>query len=79
MRTTIEIPDNLRAKLLKVAAERGEKGFSHIMEEALDIYFEAHEGLREKQRRAVALKGLVQPNEAAKLRETTQKIRESWR
>lgn len=79
MRTTIEIPDNLRAKLLKVAAERGEKGFSHIMEEALDIYFAANDGLREKQRRAVALKGLVQPNEAAKLRETTQKIRESWR
>jgi len=79
MRTTIEIPDNLRAKLLKVAAERGEKGFSHIMEEALDIYFEAHDGLREKQRRAVALKGLIRHDEAATLRETTQKIRGSWR
>ena len=79
MRTTIEIPDKLRAKLLKVAAERGEKGFSHIMEEALDIYFAVNDGLRDKQRRAVALKGLVRSEDAAKLRESTKKTRESWR
>lgn len=79
MRTTIEIPDQLRAKLLKAAAERGEKGFSHIMEEALNIYFTETDTLREKQRRAVNLRGQVPKQDAEKLRASTQNIRESWR
>jgi metal-responsive CopG/Arc/MetJ family transcriptional regulator len=79
MRTTIEIPDNLRAKLLKAAAERGEKGFSHIMEEALNIYFTETDSLRDKQRRAAALKGQMSKTDGEKLRVSTQAIRESWR
>jgi metal-responsive CopG/Arc/MetJ family transcriptional regulator len=79
MRTTIEIPDHLRAKLLRAAAERGEKGFSHIMEEALVNYFTETESLREKQRRAIALKGQLSKPDSEKLRAATQALRESWR
>ena len=35
MRTTIELSDEHRARLLELAARRGEKGFSSIVEEAL--------------------------------------------
>ena len=40
MRTTVEIPDEQRAKLLQLAAQRGEKGFSRLVQEALDLYLE---------------------------------------
>ena len=36
MRTTVEINDRFRARLLQIAAERGEKGFSGMLEEALE-------------------------------------------
>lgn len=48
MRTTIEITDEQRAKLLELAARRGEKGFSILVQEALDLY------LREQGRLAAA-------------------------
>jgi predicted transcriptional regulator len=38
VRTTIELRDELRAKLLEMAGRRGEKGFSHLVEEAVDRY-----------------------------------------
>jgi len=38
VRTTVEISDAQRAALLKLAAERGEKGFSRLVGEALDRY-----------------------------------------
>ena len=39
MRTTIEIPDLLRKKLILEAAENNQKGFSEIVVYALDEYF----------------------------------------
>ena len=36
MRTTVEIPDVQRARLLELAARRGEKGFSRLVQEAID-------------------------------------------
>ena len=38
MRTTVEIRDDQRAKLLEIAARRGEKGFSRVVQEALDLF-----------------------------------------
>jgi len=38
VRTTIEIKPGHRARLLEVAARRGEKGFSSVIAEALESY-----------------------------------------
>jgi hypothetical protein len=38
MRTTIELDDVHRAALLRLAAERGEKGFSRLVGEAVEAY-----------------------------------------
>ncbi len=43
MRTTIEIPDEQRARLLEIAGRRGEKGFSKLVQEALELYLNDHE------------------------------------
>lgn len=44
MRTTIELSDRTHARLRARAAERGMRGFSAIVEEALEHLFEKDEG-----------------------------------
>ena len=41
MRTTIEIKPEHRARLLELAARRGNKGFSELVGEALEAYLRA--------------------------------------
>jgi tRNA(fMet)-specific endonuclease VapC len=48
MRTTIELKDESRAKLLAIAARRGEKGFSRLIDEAVEQYVPARRGGRRR-------------------------------
>lgn len=79
MRTTIEISPEHRARLMELAARRGEKGFSKLVKQALDAYLRSQTGEEEKRRRALMLKGALDSRDAERLRETTREIRESWR
>jgi predicted transcriptional regulator len=79
MRTTIEISPEHRARLMELAARRGEKGFSKLVKQALDAYLRSQTGEEEKRRRALMLKGALDSRDAERLRETTRQIRESWR
>ncbi len=79
MRTTIEIPDEQRARLLEIAGARGEKGYSRLVREAIDLF------LKERQRRegmvkaALAQRGALQNDDADEFEERIRQIRESWR
>jgi hypothetical protein len=79
MRTTIEIKPEHRARLLELAARRGEKGFSKLVEEALEAYFRSQSEGDPARARAEALKGALRAEEADALRETVRELRESWR
>lgn len=79
MRTTIEITDEQRARLLEAAAQRGEKGFSSIVQEALTQYFEAQEQRKEAVRRAVRAIGTIPATEVDRLEKDVRKLRRSWR
>lgn len=79
MRTTIEIPDETRSKLLELAARRGEKGFSRIVQEALDQYFAAKADRQDRVDKAVAALGSLDPAEAERLERQVRELRESWR
>jgi hypothetical protein len=79
MRTTIEISPEHRARLMELAARRGEKGFSKLVKQALDAYLRSQTGEEKKRRRALMLKGALDSRDAERLRETTREIRESWR
>jgi hypothetical protein len=79
MRTTIEISPEHRARLMELAARRGEKGFSKLVGQALDAYLKSQSGEEEKRQRALMLKGALDRREAERLRGATRKIRESWR
>jgi hypothetical protein len=79
MRTTIEMKPEHRAHILALAANRGEKGFSAVVAEALELYLEMQDGRESAIRKALALKGSATETEAAALAAHARKIRENWR
>lgn len=79
MRTTIEMKPEHRARLLELAANRGEKGFSTVVAEALELYLETQRGRANAIRGALALKGSMSETEASGLLTETRKIRANWR
>jgi metal-responsive CopG/Arc/MetJ family transcriptional regulator len=79
MRTTIEIDDEHRAKLLAIAARRGMKGFSQIVSEAIDSYLAAEKNLEKHREEVRSLQGSLTKKEAEDLRRRVAKIRRHWR
>ena len=62
-----------------MAGRRGEKGFSHLVEEAVDRFI-AEEQARTKSRRvALATRGSLARAEAMELAARVAAIREDWR
>ena len=79
MRTTIEMNDQLRSELLRLAAQKGEKGFSNIVQEAVAAYLVSSEKTASLQRNALKLKGTLKDFDAKSLKGETRRIRDSWR
>jgi hypothetical protein len=79
MRTTIEIKPEHRARLLDLAARRGEKGFSSVIAEALDSYLERGARKERVRSRALRLRGTLPKQEARRLRRETRALRAFWR
>lgn len=79
MRTTVEISDEQRSQLLKLAAQRGEKGFSSLIREALDLYMRQHRARREAVAKALKVKGSFSNDEADALQASVRALREKWR
>jgi predicted transcriptional regulator len=79
MRTTVELSDAVRARLLELAARRGERGFSALVEEALERYLEDEEGRRRQAEHAKALIGTLSERDADELEASVRTLRELWR
>jgi predicted transcriptional regulator len=79
MRTTIEIKPEHRARVLELAASRGEKGFSAVVGDALEFYLQAQRDRTRAIQKALALKVSIGEKEGARLRAETRKIRAHWR
>ena len=79
MRTTIEIRPDHRAKLLELAARRGEKGFSSVIAEAIDSYLAAKGETERLRKNALRLSGKISAGEADELLSKTRQVREFWR
>ena len=79
MRTTIEIPDDQRAALLSLAAKRGEKGFSRLVQEALAMYLAAESERQDTINKALAAIGSLDAEAADRLSSSVRELQETWR
>ncbi len=79
MRTTVELTEAQRAELLKIAANRGMKGFSLLVQEALDEFLLRQASRRELVDAALAVKGGLLPKEADALQDRVRAVRADWR
>ncbi len=79
MRTTIEIDDAQRAELLKLSAQRGEKGFSSVIRDALDLYIHHQQARKDAVAQALEVRGSFSEVEADALESSVRELRGTWR
>lgn len=79
MRTTVEIRDKYRAELLRLAANRGEKGFSGIIDEALSHYFSMEADSVARRNAALNTRGKLGNADADSMLEHIVNTRRNWR
>jgi len=79
MRTTIELSFQNRARLLELAARRGQKGISSLIAEAVDIYLMAQVSHKQELEKILALKGSLSSKDAENMRREVLDIRRHWR
>ena len=78
MRTTIEISDEHRSFLLSFAAQKGLRGYSRIIEEAIEYYIEHHLKALEKKKDILKMKGSWKEKEAKEIRSRLTELRGNW-
>lgn len=71
--------DEHRAALLELAARRGLKGFSMLVEDAIASYLVAEAARDDRRHAALRLRGALEGEEARSLRDRTQALRDDWR
>jgi hypothetical protein len=80
VRTTIEITEEQREALAKLAAERGEKGFSRFVQEALDRYLREQKSNAEKIKASLAALDSFSEKEVDDMEEAVRAVRSGkWR
>ena len=79
MRTTVEINDEQRARLLELAARRRLKGFSVLVQEALDSYLAKASGGPEPASVVRRYRGSLGRADAERFRGVAEKLRSSWK
>lgn len=79
MRTTVEMKPEHRSALLALAADRGEKGFSSILAEAIQAYLDGERERVQRRKAFRSLAGSLSAKEGEELRARTKAIREHWR
>jgi metal-responsive CopG/Arc/MetJ family transcriptional regulator len=75
MRTTVEIPDPLYRRIKTLAAERGMRGFSPIVERALEDYLASQPAQRTHADKIEAAAGAWSDEDVAELEEA---VRQAW-
>jgi predicted transcriptional regulator len=79
MRTTIELKPEHRSRLIAIAAKRGKKGFSSVLNEAVESYLSEEAERDARRQRALRLRGILKHEEAAELQKNAAALRASWR
>ena len=77
MRTTIELPDDLRRRVVSEAAARNLRGYSQVIVDALRAHFDG--GQDDRQSVAAHVRGSLNPQAAEVERRRLAELRANWR
>lgn len=78
MRTTIEISDDHRAILHAIAARRGWRGYSRVVEEAIEFYLRHQQAADEARQALAERKGAWSADDVDHARAAIAEVRERW-
>lgn len=79
MRTTVEMKREHRSALLALAADRGQKGFSSVLAEAIEEYLSGERARAERRKEFRSLAGSLSQEDGEELRHVVRATRENWR
>lgn len=77
MRTTIELPDDLRRRVVSEAAARNLRGYSQVIVDALWAYFDGRQD--DRQSVVARVRGSLDPRAAEMERRRLAELRANWR
>ncbi len=79
MRTTIEISDKHRSVLLSMAAEKCLRGYSRIIEEALDYYISNYGKISDTKQKILNMKNTWNNHKTEEIKATLDTLRGNWK
>lgn len=79
MRTTIELSDDHRSALHSLAARRGLRGYSKLIQEAIDFYIKEKAKRRDGLKHLLEMRGTWSEEEVKRFRKKLEEIRRNWK
>jgi metal-responsive CopG/Arc/MetJ family transcriptional regulator len=79
MRTTIELSNDHRSSLHSLAARRGIRGYSKLIQEAVDLYIQEKTAKERNVKPLLQMRGTWNSEDARKLQRNLRKIRKNWK
>ena len=77
MRTTIEISDKHRSALLSIAAQKGLRGYSKIIEDAIENYIKDQDKIARIKNNVISMKGSW-GKESEEIKTNIKELRKNW-
>lgn len=78
MRTTVQLRDDQREALARLASRRGLRGYSTLIQEAVDAYLDEDKEAEDRES-FLALQGSITDEQAERMIEAIKYSREHWR
>jgi len=79
MRTTIELSNDLISTLRAIAVKKGYRGYSKIIEEALNFYLKENEKKKRGREKVLRMRGSWSLKEADKTKRRLEEVRKNWK
>jgi len=79
MRTTIELSNDHRSSLHSLAARRGIRGYSKLIQEAVDLYIQEETAKERDVKPLLQMRGTWNSEDARKFKRNLRKIRKNWK
>ena len=79
MRTTIELSNDHRSALHSLASQKGLRGYSKLIQEAVDLYLKETSRKRKSVNHLLKMRGTWSEEEARQIKKKLAEIRRSWK